>query len=107
MAHPKVNKSPILKLEDKGFKSINNPTNANRTEYHILFEIFCLPLITKNIGTNITLILVINADVVGVESNHKPKFWKLYPKNKNIAHTNAPINSNLFKFLSIPFLQLE
>ena len=74
MAHPNVIKSPILIPVLRGFKSMKSPSNAKSTEYHILFEIFCFPLITKNSGTKITLMLVMNADVVGVESNHKPKF---------------------------------
>ena len=83
--------------------------NAKNTENHILLENFCFPLTTKNSGTSITLILVTNAEFVGVAapsfipstvstSPNKPKFCNEYPKNKNTPQIKAPKNSILVIF---------
>ena len=81
IAHPNVRISPLTNPDLNGFNSIDNPTKANNTENHIPLDISCLPVITKNNGTKTTLILVINAEWVGVEDPddmlpNKPKFWK-------------------------------
>ena len=47
-----------------------------------------------------------NADVVGVESSHKPKFWKLYPVKRKTAHIKAPVISSLLR-LNILFLTIR
>ena len=66
VAHPNVNISPKLIPVPDGFKSKKSPIVARVIDIQTLEEICCRPDIISIMGTIIILILVINADLLGV-----------------------------------------